>query len=292
MVRRKDEGTLPPPDLTVPKGEAFSRIQKLIEEGKVIFQKEINSKEEFEQVDSLKSKWNNFCYELLSRHFDNIKYAEEFKYAGSSSFGIVVSRGGAPSWYERVDGLRKLMRSKIQSLESINERLEIISGPIIEVHEQGITHETIIKVRDIFVVHGHDDAAKQAVARFLEKLNLNAIILHEQPDGGRTVIEKIVDYSDVGFAVILLTPDDIGYPKDNPEKGKARARQNVIFELGYFIGKFGRKNVCALYKEGVELPSDFQGVLYVPMDPAEGWHMKLAREIKHAGIELDLNKII
>ena len=184
------------------------------------------------------------------------------------------------------------MRSKIQFLESINERLEIIPGPSIEVHKQDITLETIIKGRDIFVVHGHDEAAKQAVARYLEKLSLNTIILHEKPDKGRTIIEKFEDYSDVGFAIILLTPDDMGYKNGEPGKVKPRARQNVIFELGYFIGKLGRGNVCALYKEGIELPSDIQGVLYILMDLGEGWHMKLAREIKHAGIVVDLNKII
>jgi predicted nucleotide-binding protein len=126
----------------------------------------------------------------------------------------------------------------------------------------------------------------------LEKLDLNPIILHEQPDRGRTIIQKFEDYSDVGFAVILLTPDDIGYKKNKPEEGKQRARQNVIFELGYFIGKLGHENVCALYKEGVELPSDIQGRLYVPMDSAEGWHLKLSREIKDAGIEIDLNRVI
>ena len=292
MAKRKSEGHQPPPNLIVPKEEARQNIKNLIEQGKSILEKEIHSNDEFEEVDSSKSKWSSYCYELFSRYFDNLKYAEEFKYAGLSSFGVVVSRGGPPPWYERVDGLKKLMRSKIQFLESINERLEIIPGPTIEVNNQGITYETIIKGRDIFVVHGHDEAAKQAVARYLEKLNLSAIILHEKPDKGRTIIEKFEDYSDVGFAIILLTPDDMGYKNGEPGEVKPRARQNVIFELGYFIGKLGRGNVCALYKEGIELPSDIQGVLYVPMDPADGWHVKLAREIKHAGIEVDLNKVI
>lgn len=142
---------------------------------------------------------------------------------------------------------------------------------------------------DVFVVHGRDEAAKEAVARFIEKLALRAIILHERPNAGRTIMEKFEDYSDVGFAVVLLTPDDVGAPQDRRNEVKPRARQNVIFELGYFVGKLGRNRVCALYKEDVEIPSDYHGVLYVPMDSGGAWRMGLAREIKHAGIEIDLD---
>lgn len=146
--------------------------------------------------------------------------------------------------------------------------------------------------RDIFIVHGRDDEGmKETVARFIERLGLNAIILHEQPNEGRTIIEKFVDYSNVGFAVALLTPDDRGGPRDI-EAGsyRFRARQNVIFELGYFLGRLGRKRVCVLYREGVEIPSDYQGVLFVPLDDGGAWKLPLAREIKAAGFEVDLNR--
>lgn len=118
--------------------------------------------------------------------------------------------------------------------------------------------------------------AKEAVARLLARLDLNPIILHEQPNKGRTVIETFEAYSDVGFAVPLLTPDDIGATKTTPEKLLSRARQNVILELGYFIGRLSRTRVCALYVEGVELPSDIHGVLYVPLDAGGVWRWKLA----------------
>jgi predicted nucleotide-binding protein len=102
---------------------------------------------------------------------------------------------------------------------------------------------------EVFIVHGHDEAAKQAVSRFIEKLGFTATILHEQPNAGRTIIEKIEAYSNVGFAIILLTPDDIGGTSDKPDVLNPRARQNVILELGYFFAKLGRQRVCALYKE-------------------------------------------
>jgi predicted nucleotide-binding protein len=131
--------------------------------------------------------------------------------------------------------------------------------------------------KKVFVVHGHDEAAKEATARFLEKLDLDPIILHEQASGGRTIIEKFEKYSsDVGFAVVLLTPDDLGASQTESAELHPRARQNVVLELGYFLGKLTRNRVCALYRGGIELPSDIQGVIYVEMDDAGAWKAKLA----------------
>lgn len=143
--------------------------------------------------------------------------------------------------------------------------------------------------RRVFVVHGHDEAAKEAVARFLLQLDLEPVILHEQANKGRTVIEKFEVHTDVDFAVILLTPDDVGRADDGSDEPRARARQNVIFELGYFIGKLGRSRVCALHKGNVEILSDYKGVVYVSMDDSGGWRLLLAREITAAGIDVDLN---
>jgi predicted nucleotide-binding protein len=143
--------------------------------------------------------------------------------------------------------------------------------------------------RRIFLVHGHDEEAKQTVARFLERLRLEPIILSERPNEGRTVIEKFEANADVGFAVVLLTPDDMGYAREEPDKARPRARQNVILELGYFVGRLLRSHVCALSKGSIEIPSDYHGVLYIPMDEAGGWKLKLASEIKQSGIEVDLN---
>jgi predicted nucleotide-binding protein len=143
--------------------------------------------------------------------------------------------------------------------------------------------------RRVFVVHGHDEAVKETVARFLSKLDLEPIILHEQPSQGRTIIEKFEGHAEVDFAVVLLTPDDLGSAVASPEQARPRARQNVIFELGYFVGRLGRSRVCALHKGNVDILSDYNGVIYVPMDDAQGWRLLLAREIKAAGIEVDLN---
>lgn len=147
--------------------------------------------------------------------------------------------------------------------------------------------------RKVFVVHGRDNEAKESTARFLEKLGLQPIILHEQPSAGRTIIEKFETYSgDVAFAVVLLTPDDVGATADNPSSLRKRARQNVIMELGYFMGRLGRTRVCALHKGGVELPSNYQGILYIEMDQAGAWKAKLAQEFVQAKVSIDLTGLV
>ena len=143
----------------------------------------------------------------------------------------------------------------------------------------------------VFIVHGHDNAAKQAVARFVEKIGFEAIILHEQASSGKTIIEKIEANSNVGFAIVLYTPCDLGRSKEEEDQLKPRARQNVIFEHGYLIGKIGRKNVCHLFKSGVETPSDIEGLVYAPMDEGGGWKYTVGKEMKACGYDVDLNKI-
>lgn len=145
--------------------------------------------------------------------------------------------------------------------------------------------------KKIFVVHGHDDYAKEMVARFLEKNDFEAIVLHEKASGGRTIIEKIEAHSDVGFAVILLTPDDVGKAK-NEEELQSRARQNVILELGYFMGKLGRNKVCAFKSDKLEIPTDFSGVIWNPLDSIGAWKHTLLKELEEAGYDLDGSKLL
>lgn len=140
--------------------------------------------------------------------------------------------------------------------------------------------------RKVFIVHGHDEGAREMVARFLEKIDFEVIILHEQANRGRTVIEKVEVHGDVSFAVVLLTPDDEGRKMGG--NLQPRARQNVILELGYFIGRLGRSNVCALTKGSVEIPSDFVGVVYEALEG--NWRNALARELEDAGFDIDWKK--
>lgn len=143
----------------------------------------------------------------------------------------------------------------------------------------------------VFIVHGHAEEAKEKTARFIENLGFEAIILHEQASRSRTIIEKIEDYSnDVGFGIVLYTPDDMGNVKNEAVDGslKYRARQNVVFEHGFLMGKIGRENVVPLVEGNVELPNDISGIVYVS---DKEWQLDIAREMSAAGYEIDFNKL-
>ena len=143
--------------------------------------------------------------------------------------------------------------------------------------------------RNVFISHGHDKEVITTVAKFVETLGLKVTVLDEQLKKGQTIIDKFEEHADeAGFAIVLLTPDDVGSSKATGKR-KSRARQNIIFELGYLLGGLGGERVCALYKEGVELPSSIRDVAYVPMDRAEDWKLKLSQGMRKAGLPVDMN---
>ena len=272
MARRRQEPKIPErARLLVPLEEARSRIQTQLERGANVPDLSVNENDEAR-------KWYDFTSEVLRRICSNDELQDEF--TGRSSLGFGEINTG----------------SYLKKLHSIYERLELlpapkplIEGPSARTSE---SESPRTNTRRVFVVHGHDDGAKETVARFLSKLELEPVVLHEQPNRGRTVIEKFEKHSDVAFAVVLFTPDDVGYPAGRADEAKSRARQNVVLELGFFMAALRRERVCVLYKSGVEVPSDYAGVLYHQMDDSGAWRFHLAREIKAAGIDLDLNKAI
>jgi len=176
------------------------------------------------------------------------------------------------------------------TLSSKISHLEDTIRTLVTTPSQATSASSETSGHNVFLVHGRNEGVKETVARFLEKLGTVAIILQEQPNEGRTVIEKFEDFSEAGYAVVLMTGDDVGSVSGDLAQ-RFRARQNVVFELGYFVAKLGRSRVCVLYQEGVEIPSDFSGVLYVKLDQDGGWRLHLARELKTAGIRVDLNRV-
>ncbi len=197
-------------------------------------------------------------------------------------YSDMLGQGNEQTWARTRE---HTMRTRIEILESLAEGLEGLE-------DFSATESVDQKFNDsVFVVHGHDMAIVDQTARVIAKLGLKEIILHEQPNQGSTIIEKFEAHSNVGFAVVLLTGDDVGKPKSSPDESlKERARQNVIFELGYFIGKLGRRRVCALYQKGVEIPSDYSGVVFIPLDEG-AWRWKLGKELQEAGYKVDLGSL-
>lgn len=140
----------------------------------------------------------------------------------------------------------------------------------------------------VFIVHGHAESVINDVARTIEKLGLESVILREQPSSGKTIIEKFESCAkDARFAVVLLTADD----KIEGEEG-FRARQNVIFEMGFFMGALGRSHVMCLLQENVEKPGDIDGVVYTLLDKAGSWKLSLMKELRASGYSVDANKLL
>ena len=201
---------------------------------------------------------------------------------------LIRGEKNTPDLINRISNYTESMESSMNSLEGICGRLHLYDR-VSEVSQHTSTSKEVSDnpsppstKHDVFIVHGRDDGAKDTIARFVEKgLGMNAIILHEQPSGGETIIEKIERYSDdVGFAIVLITPDDVGgLEGEADDEQNPRPRQNVVFELGYFMGKLGRKRVCPLFKGNVENPSDIDGIVYIDMDSRGAWKAELQREM-------------
>jgi predicted nucleotide-binding protein len=164
-----------------------------------------------------------------------------------------------------------------------------------ELKDAGSTSTAVRYSNKVFIVHGHDESFKTEVENFIRYIKLDPIVLHKQPDEGNTIIEKIEKYSDVGYAFILLSPDDIAYEKvqenmaDKDRTIEYRARQNVIFEHGYFVAKLKRSRVCCLYKGDVTLPSDLGGLLYKKIGSSiEDKGLEIIKELKSAGYDIKI----
>lgn len=212
----------------------------------------------------------------------------------SYSLGVFSSDTPDYKFQQRyVEGLENAGHVLVSMIEEIQDYWEESGNSEISILEEGgKIASSPLTSNKIFIVHGHDAGTKESVARFIAQLGLEPIILHEQANQGRTIIEKFEDHSDVGYAIVLITPDDTGSSVKEPSKVRQRARQNVIFEFGYFLGKLGRKNVAGLVKGDIEAPSDYSGVLYIPLDESGGWRLLLIKELKSAGYEVDANKAI
>ena len=283
MAQNKSSQPNPETKLIISNFEFKTKLQERVKQGEQL-------KTEIEEAFDVKNSnndyrdWSDYNLELLKRSFNYSKNEFSYSYdnAGYSPFGQLGEVERNPQ-----QTLINLLDYKLRDIRSLLNRSDLIPSEI----KSSTSPEPIAKSQsnEVFVVHGHDDAAKVNVARFLERLKLKPIILHEQPNSGTTIIEKIEKYSNVGFAIVLYTQCDVGGKDANSLL--PRARQNVVFEHGYLIGKIGRSNVCALVKGEVETPGDISGVVYTVLDANEAWHYKLAKELRASGYSIDMNML-
>lgn len=262
------------------KAESKERIQELIDQIDVL----VSIRRGLPEF----TKWHRDTRVALENIFSDIpERVGEFT---AISYSLGLSTSSTPESAYQAAYTRGLRRAEaiLQSMvDEIEEYWEEDDHTGATEHEDQATLVTM--TNNVFVVHGHDHGTKETIARFLESIDLSPIILHEQPDQGRTIIEKFEEYAQVSYAVVLLTPDDVGGL--NKDELTLRARQNVILELGFFLGQLGRGKVAALVKGDVDIPTDYSGVLYIPIDDNYGWQMRLARELRSAGLAVDLNNL-
>lgn len=275
------------PELQIDLSDAKAQLEDRISKGKRMASKRPNSLKETETHRQKHKSWDDYNKVLLDRIFTTRQIMMEY-------MGLhldFANNAGSVS----LDLHNPALNNSIARLESIVERL-----PLYVTRNNSSIPVTVSAVschsnsRDVFIVHGHDNELKHTVARYLTSLQLNPIILHEQASAGRTIIEKFEEHSNACFAVVLLTPDDQGRiaKHDSVLPLNKRARQNVIFEWGFFLAKLGRRNVCGLVGNDLELPSDMNGVLSVPVYEGSDWKIRLAQEMSAAGVDIDLNLVI
>lgn len=222
--------------------------------------------------------WHTSVKRLLSREFG--PSSVELRSFEDISFSLhVVNRGVT------LDNLVMACREGLdqaKALLSSYVRDDRVSAAINHGEE-----EPMSLGRRIFLVHGHDGELRESVARLLEKQGFEPIILMEQANAGATIIEKFERFSDVGAAVCLFTGDDL-VENDGDGIARKRARQNVIFEAGYFIGRLGRERVAIISESDIDIPSDLAGVLYVNKSD---WMIDLLKELRTMGFEIDFNRV-
>lgn len=290
MATRKSQQPVikKPLELTSPRLQTKEKLLERIDKGMAMRNVEIQNKKNLEDAKKNFTKWDDFNNELLKRLFTSEELYEEYRRWVD---GKVMLR--QKYLEDEISDHFDEINEKNHRLDSIIERLELIpeSNCVGNTAMQATVPEQIVDKSKIFIVHGQDDSAKLEVARFIERVGFKPIILHEQASGSKTVIEKIEAYSDVGFGVIIYTPCDLGSINEKSAKLGGRARQNVVFEHGFLIGKLGRSKVCSLVKGDVDCPNDISGIVYMSMDSGS-WKIELAKELREAGYQVDMNKVI
>jgi predicted nucleotide-binding protein len=275
-------------ELRTSHGEARRKLDDRITKGRELFE-QLRSPDGVNRRGDYK-KWTSYNSTLLESLFTGDEVSKKYRWCGAPLEAFFEE----PSQLELLQRDTGKMEAELHCLESIVDELELYpeaAGSSSPATRGDMAEPAIARPTRAFIVHGRDDGPREAVARFLVDLGIEPLILHEQPNRGDTIIEKLERHRDVSFAVVLLTGDDEGRLIGDADL-RPRSRQNVILELGYFVGCLGRENVCALYRDDVELPSDWDGVVWVSLDERGAWKLDLARELKAAGFTIDLSNIV
>ena len=293
------------PKLRVSREEARQKIQTRIEKGQQLSERLTN--DELDKVGMEANNWSAYNINLLRKLFDTPAPVDEYTQffynrPTLEEMENILKSSPHPSSIDRYQlyECRSNMNNSINSLKTICDQLELYDEPS-ETPQHTSGNKEVSDTpqhafgNKVFIIHGRDDGVKGDVALFVRDLGLKEIILDRQPNEGLiAILDKFErEAKKADFAIALLTPDDVGALKgEADDQLKPRARQNVIFELGYFMRALGRKKVCLLLKGELENPSDLSGILYVSMNSPNGWKLELAKEMKQAGLPIDPQKLL
>lgn len=276
--------------LAVERSVAQERIERAIAESEKLLEAATNIEnsmsptvEDLDKWQKERERWDARNRESLRHSFEGPAWADEFNKAATGAIFRVMNQ----TEWETFTYAREAVGRAANTLQSFLERLEYV-GDAADSTIQTATPVDSSGGSRVFIVHGHDHELRDAVSKLVRDLGLNPTVLDEQVGAAKTIIEKFEENAtDAGFAIVLMTADDVGYSKgDKAPDAANRARQNVVLELGYFIGKLGRDRVVALKAADVEIPSDIHGVSYIPANP--GWELRVAKELKAAGLPVNL----
>jgi predicted nucleotide-binding protein len=260
--------------------QARDRLEQRLRAGRELLERSSSSavEDDLQQMRAQFTVWHNSTMRWLGQNLPS-GVSDEF----AEPVGAVIENGDPAT----ITLLSVVLPLEISALESILDRLALwIDEPEVKSSEDLSTRAA--PGASIFIVHGSDTLRAESVAHTVTRATgRKTVILREQPNFGRTLIEKFEQHAaEISYAIIILTPDDKGCRAAETDT-RPRGRQNVIFEMGYFYGLIGRANVSVLLSPGVEEPSDTDGIGYINFDDTGAWKAELFRELRNVGFEIN-----
>ena len=230
--------------------------------------------------------------EQYIKRFQSFEFSGEFRSADENDlkeFRILINKSHFRRRLFYLEQIDKIMNN-FNDLPFIYDRSDVLKFRKIQQSLISLTYQIIEENKKVFIVHGRDINMRDKTEAFLGKLHIENVILENETNEGQTIIEKFLKKShDCNFAIILMSSDDIGGLANSKNKQKYRTRQNVVLELGFFLGKLGRHRILVLHPDEIEIekPSDFDGIIYLPYDNKGAWKHKLIKELKVAKFYID-----
>ena len=254
--------------------------------------KEASDNKEYIRYENEREKWENWPPGPEGRLGVNWSIPDDFEEAKSLAYYLYKSAGEQNDQGPGISFHLFRQPNRSDNVYKFNQTFEeyfVKSLKDILHAEQNLEDVTVHEPmgNKIFIVHGQDNEMKREVQLLLTRAGLDDVVLHERPDRGRTIIDKLIQESkDACYVIALLSPDD------ELANGSSRARQNVIFEIGYFLGKLGKERVRLFKRGNIDIPSDLQGILYENYDTEGNWRMKILKEMKAFGVEINVDKVL